>query len=489
MHFCFFILEKNRCDSNPCHHNGTCSVADNPEGFECNCTGTLYEGKTCDRSLILIDPIGTLIIGGNLSSKNITFRARPDKKTEYTFEGCRLASGTFNGKYFLGPCSFNLTSDDTMRTLMLTGYVPGSYALKLLNSDIQPVPFVISSDSTSDYFSNQYFEGVQPSCCAANTRQMCQNLPSVQLTSSCSWNEINQTQLTRGIVFIEYDIFTIPLSLAGVQIPVSGELSTMLPPTDSTASCSGSQSCPNLMPLNQLSSITIDCYRHMPTPADLSAFVQNQSLTDYFLKSVRRHIFPSWFNINITNNSEALLRLSSTNYLAQLVSSSTLLTERGCQSLVVENTQGQYILLQHNGPLNLTIQNEQSIILQTPSQFDYYCIAVHVCLGQSSPLHIGLPPSAQDGIKSIDFISNYINKGWKLNFQSFFLRKTLYSSYLQEKIWNGFVYAEDSSRADIHFNALVNMEASGKYSYGMTSIVLDFNGFVRYKYVTKPTEV
>ena len=484
LHFWFIILEKNRCDSDTCHHNGTCSVADNPEGFECNCTGTLYEGKTCERSLILIDPIGTLALE---QITTITFRARPDRKTEYTFEGCGTASGTFiDGKYFLGPCSFNLTSGNTMRTLTLIGYESGSYALKLKNSDIEPVPFVILSDSTSDYFSNPVFEGVRPSYCAANTRQMCQNLPSVLFISSCSWNEINQTQVTSGIVFIEYDIFTIPLSLAGVQLPATGELNTTLPPTDTTASCSEAQSCPDL---KSLSFFTIDNYRHMPTPADLSAFVKNQSLTDYFLRSVRPHIFPSWFNIKIARNNEALLRLSSTNYLAQLVSSSTLLTERGCQSLVVENAQGQYILLQHNGPLNLTIQNEQSFILKTPSQFDYYCIAVHVCSGQSSPLHIGLPPSAQDGIKGIDFISNYINKEWKLNFKSFFLRKTLYSSYLQEKIWNGFVYAEDSSRADIHYDTLVNMEASGKYSYNMTSIDLDFNGFVRYKYATKSTEV
>ena len=484
LHFWFIILEKNRCDSNTCRHNGTCSVADNPEGFECNCTGTLYEGKTCDRSLILIDPVGTLTLR---QPKIITFRARPDEKTTYTFEGCTIASGSLiDGQFFLAPCSFSLTSDNTMRTLTLSGFVSGSYALKLVDSDIEPVPFVILSDSTSDYFSNPVFEGVRPSYCAANTRQMCQNLPSVLFISSCSWNEINQTQVTKGIVFIEYDIFTIPLSLAGVQLPATGELNTTLPPTDSTASCSEAQSCPDL---KSLSFFTIDNYRHMPTPADLSAFVKNQSLTDYFLRSVRPHIFPSWFNINITSNSEALLRLSSTNYLAQLVSSSTLLTERGCQSLVVENTQGQYILLQHNGPLNLTIQNEQSFILKTPSQFDYYCIAVHVCSGQSSPLLIGLPPSAQDGIKSIDFISNYINRGWKLNFKSFFLRKTLYSSYLQEKIWNGFVYAEDSSRADIHYDTLVNMEASGKYSYNMTSIDLDFNGFVRYKYATESTEV
>ena len=483
-HFWFFISEKNPCAPNPCLHNGTCTVPDNTDNFECNCTGTLYDGKVCERSLVFIDPIGTLTLR---QPKTITFRARPNKKTTYTFEGCTIASGALiDEKYFLAPCSFSLTPDNTMRTLTLSGFVSGSYALKLTNSNIEPIPFVILSDSISPYFSNLIFKGVRPSRCAANTHQMCQNLPSVLFISSCSWNEISQTQVTKGIVFIEYDIFTIPLSLAGVQLPATGELNTTLPPTDTTASCSEAQSCPDL---KSLSFFTVDIYRHMPTPADLSAFVKNQSLTDYFLRSVRPHIFPSWFNINITRNSEALLRLSSTNYLAQLVSSSTLLTERGCQSLVVENTQGQYILLQHNGPLNLTIQNEQSFILKTPSQFDYYCIAVHVCSGQSSPLLIGLPPSAQDGIKSIDFISNYINRGWKLNFKSFFLKKTLYSSYLQEKIWNGFVYAEDSSRADIHYDTLVNMEASGKYCYDTTSIDLEFNGFVRYKYVTKSTEV
>ena len=165
------------------------------------------------------------------------------------------------------------------------------------------------------------------------------------------------------------------------------------------------------------------------------------------------------------------------------------MTERGCESLVIENTQGTFILLQHNGPLNLRIVNELPSILQSPSLSNYYCIAVHVCSGQSSPIHIGLPPSAQDGIKRIGFIFNYVNKGWTFNFKSATLTKIPQMKQLTAKLWNGITYQRSSSRANIQYDTLVNMETGGQYSYEMTNVNFNFSGFVRYNYVTDDIKV
>ena len=457
-------------------------MADNSDGFECDCEGTLYEGKLCERGLVLIDSVGVLKVD---KPKGIIVRAKPDKDTSYIFDPCYGPND--NESYYIVPCNFTLSNTITSRLIIFVGKKAGSYSVNLLASTTYTVPIIVSDNKVSPYFSSPFFDDVQSSCCEGRTLPICHELDSVKLKSSCSWNITPQQQVTSGIVFIEYDEnkLKVPLSLSGLQIITSGTIATTLPPRNGSVPCKPCE----LTPLGSLNAFSGRCYEHIPGPADLNAFVVNQSLTDSFFKSVRPSLFPAWLNIDITKDNQALLKLSSTDYLAKLVSSDALLTERGCQSLVIESSQGQYILLQHNGPLNLTIQNEQSSRLESPSQSDYYCIAVHVCSGQSSPLHIGLPPSAQDGIKSIAFISNYINKGWEFNFKSVILRKTLYSFYLHEKIWNGFVYAEDFSRADIHYDTLVNMEASGKYSYSMTSIDLDFNGFVRYKYVTKSTEV
>ena len=475
----FFTIETDPCASIPCLHGGKCSHADNDNGFVCDCTGTLYEGETCQRGLVVIDSIGSLKAR---DVKMITIRAKPDIATTYSFEGCR-SNFPIQGGYFLSTCSLEFSKTITSRTVTLRTSFPGSFYLKFDNVDAPPVPFVVVSGS-SPYFNNPVLEGVQPSCCG-NTLPICGQSIVPVLKSSCSWETMNEPQVTRGIVFIEYDTLKVPLSLAGLEI-ATNTLTTTLPPRDSSVSCS---SCPNLTPLDQLTRLTGSCYQHMPTAEDLSEFVSNQSLTITFLSSIKSSLFPVWFSLDKAEDMNALNRLSNTDYLAKLVSSDSLLNERGCESLVIESTQGQFILLQHNGPLSLGIVNELPTMLQSPSSSNYYCIAVHVCSGQSSPVHIGLPPSAQDGIKRIGFILNYVNKGWAFNFKSATLTKIPQMKQLIAKIWNGIIYERSSSRANIQYDTLVNIETEGQYSYEMTNVSLDFSGFVRYNYVTDETKV
>ena len=443
-----------------------CSQADNANGFVCDCTDTLYKRKTCEEGLVLIDPIGSLKI---FSRKIITIRAKPDFATTYQIEGCTSVTIPIQGSYFLSACHLYFSNVTTSRSLTLTAFNAGSFSLKIVGVDAPPVPFVITSGS-SPYFDNPYFDGVQPSCCG-NTLPICRD--PVELLSSCSWDKASQPHVTRGIVFIEYDNMKVPISLAGLQITTSGTITTTLPPRDNTASCS---SCGIFIG---------NCYKYVPTPEDLSEFVKNQSLTVSFLSSIRSSLFSKWFSLDKAEDMNALNKLSNTDFLVKLVPSTILLAEKGCESLIIEDSEGQFILLQHNGPLNLTVKYESPFVLPSPSLYDYYCIAVHVCSGQRSPVYIGLPPSAQNGIRSISFISNYVRKGWEFYFKSATLTKISQKSYFGKKIWNGITYREHSSRVNIQYNAIVNMEAQGQYTYGMTNVNLSFSGFVRYKYFTE----
>ena len=453
-----------------------CSQADNANGFVCDCTGTLYEGKTCEKGLVLIDPIGS--VSGRFGRKIITIRAKPDFETTYRIEGCLSVTIPMQGSYFLSACHLDFSNTTTIRSLTLTAFAPGLFSLKFVGVDTPPVPFVVTFDGSSPYFDNPYFDGVQPSCCK-NTLPVCHD--PVELMSSCSWDKASQPHVTRGIVFIEYDNMKVPISLAGLQITTSGTITTTLPPRDNTAMCS---SC-GLTPIDQLSIFTGNCYEHISTPEDLSEFVKNQSLTVSFLSSIRSSLFPSWFSLNKAEDMDALNKLSNTDFLAKIVSSNELLKEGGCESLVIENSDGQFVLLQHNGPLNLQLETEIPSILQSPSLSNYYCIAVHVCSGQSSPVYIGLPPSAQAGINRISFISNYIQRGWKFNFQSATLTKMPQTLFITNKLWNGVTYSEHISRVRIQYDTLVKMKAEGQYSYGMANVKLSFNGSVRYNYITE----
>ena len=467
------FLVSDPCPDGRCLHGGTCSPADNSDGFVCDCTGTLYKGKTCDEGLVVVDPIGfvKLRVG-----KLITVRAKPDNATTYRVEGCSGVTFPIQGSYYLDTgCNLEFNQTVTSRNLTLTAYAAGPYSLKFVGVDVPPVPFVVTPDS-----STSFVDEVRSSCCG-NNFQICRDAKGVQLKSSCSWDKMSELHITRGIVFIEYDNMKVPISLAGLQITTSGTITTTLPPRDNTAMCSA---C-SLTPIDQLSIFTGNCYEHISTPGDLSEFVKNQSLTVSFLSSIRSSLFPSWFSLNKAEDMNALNKLSNTDFLAKIVSSNELLKEGGCESLVIENSDGQFVLLQHNGPLNLQLESEIPSILHSPSLSNYYCIAVHVCSGQSSPVYIGLPPSAQAGINRISFISNYIQRGWKFNFQSATLTKVPQTFFITNKLWNGVTYSEHISRVRIQYDTLVNMKAEGQYSYRMANVKLSFNGSVRYNYITE----
>ena len=389
-------------------------------------------------------------------------------ETEYFIVPC--SSG--GGFAFLTPCSFVLSRTIQNQTLKARAYVAGSYLFRFTDPTLSPISIIFSSDSEAPYF--EKYPDIRPSCCNSSTLRCSTEV--VTLISSCSWS----ADVTKGIVYVSYDGLTAPVSLAGVGITSE---SATLPNINSFDRCT--QSC-DLTPLD---TATDNCYEHIPTPDDLREFVKRQSLTKSFLSSIRSALFPSWFNISITNDPDALNKLSNTDYLAKLVSSNILLSERGCESLVIEEkNEGRFLVLQHNGPLNFKIEDEQSL-LQSPSLSDYYCIAIYVCSGQNSSVYIGLPPSAQDGIKSISFILNYVRKGWKFDFKSASLSKTPQDSILKERLWNGHSYAEHSSRANLQYDTLVNMEAQGRFSYEVANVNLNFSGFVRYKYTTRRDEV
>ena len=403
--------------------------------------------------------------------KIIYVRSKPDKETSYRFRDCSFGGGK---RAIIFPCTFTLNKTKTSEKVTVIGVKNGSYILQL--EGVPPVSILfVSGSNESSYFDKS--DNIQSSCCSSTRASICGEETPVQLNSSCSWD----SDATRGIVFIIYDNLTVPLSLAGVNI--SSENNIGLPLEDDHAMCSN---CTNK--LAELGSGK--CYKHMPTPNDLSEFVKRQSLTNSFLSSIKSSLFPSWFNISITDDPDSSNKLSSTDYLAKLVPPAKLIDEKGCESLVIgDKNKGRFLVLQHNGPINLTLEDEQSFILNSPSLSDFYCIAVHVCSGQRSPVYIGLPPSAQDGIKRISFISNYITKEWKFDFKSVSLSKTLQQSVLQTKLWNGYQYMQRHSGIHFQYDTLTNMNVQGRFSYGVANVTFTFRGLAQYKYITMKDKV
>ena len=64
-----FIVESTPCKPNPCNHNGKCKVE--MDNFECDCTGTFYHEKTCERGILIVPKIPLLVINQIINNLEI----------------------------------------------------------------------------------------------------------------------------------------------------------------------------------------------------------------------------------------------------------------------------------------------------------------------------------------------------------------------------------------------------------------------------------
>ena len=474
-----FTIAISLCQSNPCRNGGKCTDVSDAK-FECNCTGTLHEGITCENPIVLIDDIGVLRVG---RTKQITIHAQfSDPTTFLASKGCGFNDVGGASDFLIFPCPFEFPK---LNSFTVYGLNPGTYFVKFrttgLMVDVPTLSFVVSSGETSQYFSTFGDSPIiKPSCCKpsySNTLLKCSN-EFVQLRSSCSWDRLPGNYVaTKGIVFAIYGNIEIPVSLAGLTISTTGTLTTTLPSIGRDASCGKCK--PTLKPLSSKDT----CYEHIPKPADLQAFVEKESLTATFLSAIRRQLFPKWFNILTAEDNMALNRLNDRDYIANIMDKTTLLLEPGCESLVLDET-NHLIVLQHNGPLTLTVGSETTLLPSPIGRLSYYCIAVSLCSGDKSSVYIGIPPSAQTDLAKISFISKYVNKGWNFEFLSATLSQEDKTVQFDVKYWNGLLYSTHNHRLNINYDTVLNMSVSGGFLYETTAADFEFNGQVWYKYLT-----
>ena len=471
------------CEPNPCLNGGTCTDVGDAK-FECNCTGTLYEGATCDIPIVLIDDIGILQV---YEAKQITIHAPfTTLTTFYASKGCGFQNifGELSD-FFIYPCPIDFP---TSNSFTIIGIDPGAYSVTFiatgLTIDIPTLSFIVSSGDTSQYFSTLGDSPIiKPSCCKPFYNLLKCSNKFVQLRSSCSWERLpNSSISTKGIAFAIYDNIEIPVSLAGLTISTAGTLTTTLP------SIARDTSCGKCKPMLKALTSKDTCYEHIPKPADLQAFVEKESLTATFLSAIRGYIFPRWFDILTADDDMTLNRLNDRDYIANILDKTALLLEPGCESLVVDET-NHLIVLQHNGPLKVTVGSETTLLPSPIGQLSYYCIAVSLCSGDKSSVYIGIPSSAQTDVANISFISNYIDKGWNFEFLSATLSQEDRTVQFDVKYWNGLLYSKHNHRLNISYDTVLNMSVSGGFLYETTAADFEFNGQVWYKYVTNNTMV
>ena len=340
--------------------------------------------------------------------------------------------------------------------------------------------FIVPTLSESQYFKT--FSHIQPSCCALNNVRgqhlQCGGLPELnpQLVSSCGWhNENDKANYTLGIVYSILNNVTFPVSVAGLSI---SDTDIKIP--------QGKQMCGNcngmLMDINKYPGNK--CYTHKPNGEDSREFVTRQSLSTAFVNEVRNKLLPSWIDLEVTPDNETLTKVSETDYKITLAYEKDVTTIPGCESIIIDSV-GQFGVLQHDGPLKLTLQISainyyEDTRVPSPARGSSVCIAVNLCLGENSSIYIGIPSSAQKSIQKISFIHDLILRGWNITFHSATVHKIPTLFHFLMKFWNGLLPTYRPS--SFQTNLVLNIETSGSLKYRHTEVSFSFCGNLSLNY-------
>ena len=229
---------------------------------------------------------------------------------------------------------------------------------------------------------------------------------------------------------------------------------------------------------------------YQPTGEDSREFVTRQSLSTAFVNEVRNNLLPSWIDLEVTPDSETLTKVSETDYKITLATTTDVTTTPGCESIIIDSV-GQFGVLQYDGPLNLTLQisriNYEDMHIPPPTRGSSVCIAVNLCLGENSPVYIGIPSSTQPSIQKISFIHNYVLRGWNIIFHSATVRKIPASFNYVVNFWNGLI--PNYRPSSFQTNLVLNMETSGSFKYRHTEVSFSFFGNLSHDYVVDKSKV
>ena len=452
----------------------------------CNCTGTLYEGKICDRGLIQISTTSATSSFPAYFEVILTIRARPDRNINVMVTTVDLSASSGGVPiFFFSENSFKLEESITFTPTMNENVISVHHGdgLFLLvfsvsgnNSEVFNVPdpiSVIKPVKQSLPF-NQLNVNLTCSNETSTNLFSCGIINDVFLVSSCEWNE-NQNK-TLGIVYSKLNDIAFPISVLGLDATNGIEQSkSTLENRDDFPRCT----CSLDKPLE-------------PTSTHVMELASQQVLSTAFVDEIQSKLLPNWIKLNVTEDSSALDKIAESDFKVNVVPEYSVSNQIGCESVIVETT-GQFAILQHDGPLNLKLKtslNFESINLSPPSRGSVYCVAVNLCNGKDSPVHFGLPLSSQPTINGISFFEKYINKGWNINLKSVIVRNTSKDIIVSTTFWNGITSEYNPWPLSFEYDVLGNMEVTdGSFQLYQTVVGFTFAGHVSYEYIVDGSQV
>ena len=487
LQYCIVAESSSPCDANPCENSGTCTPVQpldiTDATFQCNCTGTGFDGPTCNRGIIQTPLIPTLF-QNEMSMFNISAKPPSD-----------LVIGLNSPRLSIKPKLIILNRKKNVASFEVSGKA-GQYTLRYFVSGSvsdefevpESAPILVSTKRDSNHINN-YFRLlrtepgiVRESCCQPDNfvySECPMSTNRVVFRSTCAWRSSDTQHETSGVVFAQYKTLSLPLSINGIEITYdnSGSISSRLSliPISSCKPCTQNRGV--ILNSKPLKSPT--CYYHKFTSGDVEDMLRSYSLANTFIDRLRG-IFPSWFKVSIPTT--AISSYQDIDFVASLVKKDDIATIGGCENIVAEDV-GLYALLQFQRTFEVSIDGN-SVLHSSSDEQDStpVCVAINLCKGTESPIYIGISQSVQSAIRQLPVMAPYNQDGWQYTVKAITLYNAAASLTATGTFWNGTErYEPDMSEFDL----TVNAQARITESLTSSSLDIDFEGDVFNHFLTE----
>ena len=265
------FLEKTPCAPNPCKHNGICKAVKN--SFECDCTGTFYSGRTCEKGTMTVPEIPILSV--NQTIPNLKIQGYPDNSVIVT-----LISSP---NVLIKPALIKLTRENTTAVVAVTGKKYGILRIKYKITGDNEAEFD-TPDETLGFVDDANERVITPICykCGGILEEGCftEKINNIVFMSYLQWSS---SKLTKGIIqILTYENKTLPLSLTGGQISSSNNLPTF--------------NVENIIKADNTTKFFKRCSNKVEEPINMG-FILRTNVFEYSIQVFFNKFSPSWFKL------------------------------------------------------------------------------------------------------------------------------------------------------------------------------------------------
>ena len=433
------LLGSDPCTSNPCSNGGTCTAVG--DDFTCKCT-VEYTGLICNTFVINLPQIPPLVkdekysitIVGTSNTPRVTIGLF--KKEEMNV---RLSILTiFRPK----PNENVIARVNTKQT----GIYTIDYKLSPRNAlvEIRPSSMTVfirercNQTTTNDYY---IAVGVQQGqlrkgCCIPqdSVSLSCPNsLQRVLLTAACQWKSEGDTHQVPGVVFADGNGLSLPVSIAGYQYSQDNEGSLFTGNSICTPCRPNEQVCMQVLPPSE------NCYCYNFTSCDIQNFLNSWALGQTYITNIQS-LLPSWLQLRVRFDSSVASTFSAYDYLAPVVlPGSDIQDVKGCNHISIK-TSDIYSLLRYDKGLEVKFEDKPYTYtylepVRTDAD-DTLCIAVNLCQGIRSPVHMQLSRAIQHTVVS-QILSSFVDKGWSIEISTITFLILQRVEIFDTEFWNG----------------------------------------------------